>query len=90
MHGVRYRKVPHWLCQLTVVPTEASAPDLSTPGTRNSAAFLQGFVLRVNWTTASAVEELYGLEVNPFVAPEKTRHGTRSEPAPQGWMPDNL
>ena len=40
--------------------------------------------------SAQAVEKLYALGVDPFVAPKKTRHGTRPEPAPRGRIPDNL
>lgn len=32
---------------------------------------------------ANAVEELDSLGVGPFIAPGKTRHGTRPEPAPE-------
>ena len=34
--------------------------------------------------SARAVEELCALGVDPFIAPERTRHGTRLEPAPRG------
>ena len=40
--------------------------------------------------SARAVEELYALGVDPFIAPEKTRHGTRPEPAPRGSIPKAL
>ena len=40
--------------------------------------------------SARAVEELYALGVDPFIAPEKTRHGTRPEPAPRGRIPNGL
>ena len=40
--------------------------------------------------SAKAVDGLYGLGVDPFVAPEKTRHGTRPEPAPRGRIPKGL
>ena len=40
--------------------------------------------------SAKAVEELYALGVDPFVAPERTRHGTRPEPAPRGRIPKGL
>ena len=38
---------------------------------------------------AKAVAELYALGVDLFVAPEKTRYGTRPEPAP-GRIPKGL
>jgi len=40
--------------------------------------------------SAKAVEELHGLGVDPFIAPEKTRHGTKPPPAPRGRIPQGL
>ena len=40
--------------------------------------------------SAKAVEEFYALGVDPFVAPEKTRHGRVLEPAPRGRIPQGL
>ena len=40
--------------------------------------------------SAKAVDDLSILGVDPFVAPEKTRHGTRPEPAPRGPIPKGL
>ena len=40
--------------------------------------------------SARAVEELCALGVDPFIAPERTRHGTRPEPAPRGRIPKGL
>ena len=40
--------------------------------------------------SAMKVEELCGLGVDPFIAAEKTRHGTRPEPAPRGRIPKGL
>ena len=37
-----------------------------------------------------AVDELYGLGVDPFIAPEKTRHGWVPPPAPRGRIPKGL
>ena len=37
--------------------------------------------------SAKAVDELYDLGVDPFVAPEKTRHGWVPPPAPRGRIP---
>ena len=36
------------------------------------------------------MEEIWALGVDPFIAPERTRHGTRPEPAPRGRMPRGL
>ncbi len=40
--------------------------------------------------SAKAVEELCALGVDPFVAPEKTRHGWAPPPAPRGRIPRDL
>ena len=40
--------------------------------------------------SAKAVDELYDLGVDPFVAPEKTRHGWVPPPAPRGRIPKGL
>ena len=40
--------------------------------------------------SAKAVNELYALGVDPFVAPEKTRHGRVVPPAPRGRIPKGL
>ena len=40
--------------------------------------------------SAQAVEGLYGLCVDPFVAPEQTRHGRVVPPAPRGRIPSHL
>ena len=37
--------------------------------------------------SAKAVEELYALGADPFIAPEKTRHGRVLEPAPRAAYP---
>ena len=40
--------------------------------------------------STQAVEELYALGVDPFIPPDKTRHGTVLSPAPQGRIPGHL
>ena len=40
--------------------------------------------------SAQAVDGLYGLCVDPFVAPERTRHGRVVPPAPRGRIPSHL
>ena len=40
--------------------------------------------------SVKAVEELYALGANPFIAPEKTRPGRVLEPAPRGRIPKGL
>ena len=40
--------------------------------------------------SARAVDELHALGVDPFIAPEKTRHGRAIPLAPRGRIPANL
>ena len=40
--------------------------------------------------SARAVEELYALGIDPFIAPDQTRHGRALPPAPRGRMPKGL
>ena len=40
--------------------------------------------------SAQEVEELYALGVDPFVAPDRTRHGRELPPAPRGRIPGHL
>ena len=40
--------------------------------------------------SAKAVDELYALGTDPYVAPEKTRHGRVLPPAPKGRIPNHL
>ena len=40
--------------------------------------------------SAQAVEELYALGVDPFIPPDKTRHGTVLPAAPRGRIPGHL
>ena len=40
--------------------------------------------------SAKAVEEIAALGVDPFIAPEKTRHGRPISPAPRGRIPGHL
>ena len=40
--------------------------------------------------SATAVAELSALGTDPFIAPEKTRHGHRPPPAPRGRIPKAL
>ena len=41
-------------------------------------------------TRQRPVDELYALGVDPFVAPEQTRHGRVVPPAPRGRIPSHL
>ena len=40
--------------------------------------------------SAKAVADLQALGIDPYVAPEKTRHGHRPPPAPKGRIPKAL
>ena len=40
--------------------------------------------------SAQAVADLQALDTDPFIAPEKTRHGHRPPPAPKGRIPKAL
>ena len=40
--------------------------------------------------SARAVAELCALGIDPFIAPDKTRHGTAVPPAPRGRIPNSL
>ena len=40
--------------------------------------------------SATAIEDLYNLGVDPFIPPDKTRHGTALAPAPRGRIPGHL
>ncbi len=40
--------------------------------------------------SATAIEDLYNLGVDPFIPPDKTRHGTFLPPSPRGRVPGHL
>lgn len=40
--------------------------------------------------SATAIEDLYNLGVDPFIPPDKTRHGTVLPPSPRGRIPGHL
>ena len=44
----------------------------------------------VGYYSAQAVDGLYALGVDPYVAPDQTRHGSVVPPAPRGRIPGNL
>ena len=55
--------------------------------TLNTGAVPKELSSDAGYYSARAVEELRALEVDQFIAPEMTRHGTRPEPAPRGRIP---
>ena len=68
--------------QLAVVMVEEAIGNVGTVPREVSAD--------AGYYSAKAVEELYALGVDPFVAPEKTRHGRVLESAPRGRIPQGL
>ena len=58
--------------------------------TLNTGAVPKELSADAGYYSAKAVDELCALGVDPFVAPEMTRHGTRPEPAPRGRIPKGL
>ena len=50
----------------------------------------QGGVRRAGYYSAQAVADLQALGADPYVAPEKTRHGYKPPPAPRGRIPKGL
>ena len=56
----------------------------------NTGAVPRGVSADAGYYSAKAVDELYALGVDPFVAPEQTRHGRVVPPAPQGRIPKHL
>ena len=67
---------------LAVAMTRETIPNTGeTPRELSAAA---------GYYSAQAVAELEALGVDPYIAPERTRHGTRPEPAPRGRIPKGL
>ena len=64
-----------------VMPEEAIA---------NTGAVLKEMSADAGYYSAPAVADLQELGVDPFIAPEKTRHGYRPPPAPKGRIPKAL
>ena len=56
----------------------------------NTGAVPKELSADAGYYSAKAVDELCALGVDPFIAPERTRHGTRLEPAPRGRIPKGL
>ena len=56
----------------------------------NVGAVLREVSADAGYYSAKAVDELYALGVDPFVAPEQTRHGRVVPPAPRGRIPSHL
>ena len=56
----------------------------------NAGAVPRELSAEAGYYSARAVDELYALGVDPFVAPDKTRHGNVPPPAPRGRIPASL
>ena len=56
----------------------------------NTGAIPKEVSADAGYYSAKAVEELYALGTDPYVAPEKTRHGRVLPPAPRGRIPKQL
>ena len=56
----------------------------------NVGAVLREVSADAGYYSARAVEGLISLGVDPFIAPDKTRHGQPIPPAPRGRIPANL
>ena len=56
----------------------------------NTGAVPKELSADAGYYSAKAVDELCALGVDPFIAPERTRHGMRMEPAPRGRIPKGL
>ena len=56
----------------------------------NAGAVPREISADAGYYSARAVDELYALGVDPYVAPDKTRHGNVPPPAPRGRIPASL
>lgn len=56
----------------------------------NSGAVPREVSADAGYYSAAAVDELHVLGVDPYIAPDKTRHGTVVPPAPRGRIPGGL
>ena len=57
---------------------------------RNTGSLPKEASADAGYYSAQAVEELYALGVDPFIPPDKTRHGAVLPPAPRGRIPSQL
>ena len=72
----------------TSVPSDKQqAVPMVEETTLNTGAVPKELSADAGYYSARAVEELCALGVDPFIAPERTRHGTRLAPAPRGRIP---
>ena len=69
---------------------EAEAEAVVVEAIDNIGAVPKEVSADAGYYSAQALEGLYGLSVEPFVAPDQTRHGRVPPPAPRGRIPGRL
>ena len=84
-------------CQVIVAARATNVPSdkqqavpMVAEATLNTGEVPKELSADAGYYSARAVEELCALGVDPFIAPERTRHGTRLEPAPRGRIPKGM
>ena len=92
-----YQAVVDSDCQVIVAARATNVPSdkqqaapMVAEATLNTGEVPKELSADAGYYSARAVEELCALGVNPFIAPDRTRHGTRPEPAPRGRIPKGL
>ena len=69
---------------------KGQAVSMIEEATLNTGAVPKELSADASYYSGKAVEELCALGVDPFIAPERTRHGRVLEPAPLGRIPKGL
>ena len=75
---------------MAALEAEAQAAAMIAETTDNTGAVPKAVSADAGYYSAQAVADLPALGVDPYVAPEKTRHGHRPPPAPRGRIPRDL
>ena len=66
------------------------AVDMVQEAVHNAGVMPREVSADAGYYSAQAVDDFYALGVDPFVAPDRTRHGTIVPPAPRGRIPGSL
>ena len=66
------------------------AVDMVQEAVHNAGVMPREVSADAGYYSAQAVDDFYALGVDPFVAPDRTRHGTVVPPAPRGRIPGSL
>ena len=66
------------------------AVDMVQEAVHNAGVMPREVSADAGYYSAQAVDDIYALGVDPFVAPDRTRHGTVVPPAPRGRIPGSL